>query len=130
MSRLDIVRATYDAAERLNALKRRYGLIDEATYGGVAYRLSLARRILDRTAEAGSAGDLTDPDTLPQFSNYIHLANQATMFGQDEMKWPLPHRFRVGATLIQTLAMGLIEEVGHTVARACRRYDVAPANGV
>jgi hypothetical protein len=56
------------------------------------------------------------------------LAHHRTMFGDDELKWPVEHRFRVGRTLLQSLATGLVEEVRHTAARAMNRYDVAPAS--
>lgn len=114
MTRDEIVRATYDVAERLNAMKRRFGLIDERTFAGVADRLAVARRLLD------------DPQSaVPPAA--IELANHGTMFGDDELQWPMPHRFRVGAAVLRTLAAGLVEEVVHTAARLVGRYDVAPA---
>jgi hypothetical protein len=47
------------------------------------------------------------------------------MFGDDELKWPIRQRFRVGATLVKSLALGLVEEIGHTAARVRGRYDDA-----
>jgi hypothetical protein len=49
------------------------------------------------------------------------------LVGDDELKWPVKQRFRVGTTLLRSLAAGLGEEVGHTVARLAGRFDVAPA---
>jgi hypothetical protein len=116
MTRDEIVRATYDVAARLNDIKRRYGLIDEKTFTGVALRLRAARQILE---EAKGSAQLSRPS--------IELANHGTMFGDDELKWPVPHRFRVGATLLRSLAAGLAAEVVHTAARLAGRYDCAPA---
>jgi B12-binding domain/radical SAM domain protein len=115
MTRDDIVRATYDVAERLNTLKHRYGLIDRRTFDEVRFRLTIARQIV---ASASEGADISGPAA--------ELANHRTMFGDDELKWPVKHRFRVGATLVQSLADGLVREVGHTLARLVGRYDVAP----
>ncbi|HJQ11792.1 MAG TPA: hypothetical protein VJ840_12265 [Gemmatimonadaceae bacterium] len=45
MTRAEIVDAAYDAAERLNALKLRYGRIDANTAAGVRERLTRARSL-------------------------------------------------------------------------------------
>jgi hypothetical protein len=47
------------------------------------------------------------------------------MFGDDELKSPLHLGFRVGATLLRSLAAGLALEFGHTAARLAGRYDTA-----
>src|SRR5581483_6207736 len=116
MTRDDIVRATYDVAERLNALKLRYGLIDERTFEEVQFRLTIARHLV-------ASGD--DDENLAGAA--AELANHRTMFGDDELKWPLEHRFRVGTTLIRSLSGGFFHELWHTAARLFGRYDVAPA---
>jgi hypothetical protein len=116
MTRDQIVRATYDVAERLNDLKHRHRLIDDRTFSDVRFRLQLAREIVDRAADGD---DVSGPAA--------ELANHRTMFGDDELKWPVKHRFRVGSTLFRSLAAGLALEVRHTAARLAGRYDVAPA---
>ena len=116
MTRDDIVRATYDVAERLNGLKHRYGLIDDRTYETVQFRLMMARRIVAR--------DDGDADLAAAAAE---LAHHRTMFGDDELKWPLHHRFRVGRTLLLGLASGLVQETWRTAARMMGRYDGAPA---
>ena len=115
MTRDEIVRATYDVAARLNDIKQRYGLIDEATFTGVSRRLRAARQILEE-----------DPSTGRLNRTSIELANHGTMFGDDELKWPVPHRFRIGATLLRSLAAVLAAEVVHTASRIAGRYDCAP----
>jgi B12-binding domain/radical SAM domain protein len=114
MTRHEIATATYDVAERLNEIKRRHRLIDEATFDGVATRLRAARQLLD---EAGHHVHLTH--------SALEMANHGTMFGDDELKWPARHGFRVGTALLRGLASGLAREVGHTIARLSGRYDVA-----
>jgi B12-binding domain/radical SAM domain protein len=115
LTRPEIVRATYDVAERLNDLKRRHGMIDARTASGVAERLRIARRILE------------EPDRIDALDRTaLELANHGTMFGDDELKWPVRQRFRVGAALAGSLATGLALELAHTVARLAGRYDTAP----
>ncbi len=126
MSRDEIVRATYHAAERLNDLKHRYALIDDATHAGVAERLAIARALADRLLSDAESDALVEQG-LPEFATYIHLANHATMFERAELTWPLRRRFRLGLGLARMLAAGLVREVGHTFARVRQRYDVAPA---
>jgi B12-binding domain/radical SAM domain protein len=113
MTRDEIARATYDVAERLNDLKRRYALIDGKAADGVAARLRVARDLLDRSG------------TVAPSHAALELANHGTMFGDDELRWPVGHRFRVGATLIRSLAASLGEEILHTAARLAGRYDTA-----
>ena len=114
MTREEIARATYDVAERLNAVKRRRGLIDAATADGVTSRLRVARGLLDSSAS-----------TVPPNHAAVEMANHGTMFGDDELKWPVGHRFRIGPTLLRSLAAGLGQEIVHTAARMVGRYDTA-----
>jgi B12-binding domain/radical SAM domain protein len=114
MTREEIARATYDVAERLNEIKRRHGLIDAATADGVAARLRVARDLL------ATAGQVTPPSRTA-----VEMANHGTMFGDDELQWPVSHRFRIGTTLLQSLTAGLGQELVHTAARMLGRYDTA-----
>ena len=61
MTRAQIVDATYDAAERLNDLKARYGRIDQKTADGVRSRIRAARSIRAHLAT-------TDPAVLRAYS--------------------------------------------------------------
>jgi len=53
------------------------------------------------------------------------MANHGTMFGDDELKWPVGHRFQIGPALLRSLAAGFAQEIGHTAARMVGRYDTA-----
>jgi B12-binding domain/radical SAM domain protein len=116
MTRDEIVRATYDVAEHLNDLKHRYRLIGDRTHAEVRFRLTIARQIIANMADDEELGTAA-----------ADLANHRIMFGDDELKWPVRQRFRVGATLLRNLAAGLALEFRHTAARLVGRYDVAPA---
>jgi hypothetical protein len=97
----------------LNAIKRRRGLIDAATADGVTSRLHVAR------------GLLTMPAGAPPSHAAVEMANHGTMFGDDELKWPVGRRFRIGPALLRSLAAGLGQEIVHTAARIVGRYDTA-----
>jgi len=100
----------------LNDIKRRHGLIDQPTFAGVARRLRAARQLLENDTEGTQLSRTS-----------IELANHGTMFGDDELKWPVRRRFRIGLTLLRSLASGLAAEFGHTAARLAGRYDTCPA---
>ena len=117
MTRDEIARATYDVAERLNDLKRHYQLIDDTTANGVASRLRIARELLN-------TGWATPPSGAA-----VEMANHGTMFGDEELTWPVRRRFVLGKRLVRSLAAGLGEEVLHTAARLVGRYDTAALRG-
>jgi B12-binding domain/radical SAM domain protein len=114
MTRDEIARATYDTAERLNEVKRRYRLIDESTADGVAARLRIARELLHATGRAVRPSGAA-----------LAMANHGTMFGDDELTWPVTRRFLINTTLVRSLAAGLGGEFLHTAARLLGRYDTA-----
>jgi B12-binding domain/radical SAM domain protein len=112
MTRDEIATASYEVAARLNRLKHDHGVVDDPTYRDLDRRLRVARGLLADTRKPVGA----DHDEL-------ELANRGTMFGRDEMKWPVGQRFRVGSALLKNLIAGLAEEVIHTAARATGRFD-------
>ena len=85
MTRDEIVRATYDVAERLNDLKRRHGLID---------RRDVRRTCTSAWPSLGARGRAAADDILERRRR--RAGEPRTMFGDDELKWPvrqrLPHR--------------------------------------
>jgi hypothetical protein len=89
----------------------------------VAIHLQAAREILE-AERAGGALAQSGPGA-ERLRLQLALANRATMFGDRELTWPVRRRFRVGATLVRSLAAGLVQEIGHTAARLVGRYDVA-----
>jgi B12-binding domain/radical SAM domain protein len=92
MSRAEIVDATYDAAERLNELKFRYGRIDNRIAAGVRNRLARARAIRAQLL----AGISTDA-----LAREIRDASEGTVNDKAELFAPaafLTH-FRIGGIL-------------------------------
>jgi B12-binding domain/radical SAM domain protein len=95
MTRAQIVDATYDAAERLNDLKARYGRIEPARAATVARRLSAARALRRRIADAG--GQL-DPATHQALLGEIRRFSEATVNDKAELFPPRAflRNFRLG----------------------------------
>ncbi len=99
MTRADIVDATYDAAERLNAIKATYGRIAPERSGAVARRMAAARGLRRRLAEA--AGGELDPETRRALAGEIRAFSEATINDKAELFPPgaFLRNFRIGGIL-------------------------------
>jgi B12-binding domain/radical SAM domain protein len=99
MTRAQIVDATYDAAERLNALKRRYGRIPERDAEAVQMRLAAARSLRARLTELGDAP--LDAVTHRQLIGEIREYSEGTINGKAELFEPAAflRNFRIGGIL-------------------------------
>ena len=83
MTRQQIVDATYDAAERLNALKARTGRIAAGRAAGVAARMAAARLLRSELAAAGTGG--LDPATHQKLLGEIRAFSEATINDKAEL---------------------------------------------
>jgi B12-binding domain/radical SAM domain protein len=99
MTRAEIVDATYDAAERLNDLKMRYGRISSERARGVRRRLSQARSLRARLQMAGD-GHL-DPVTHRALIGEIRAFSEGTINDKAELFAPqmVLRNFRLGGIL-------------------------------
>lgn len=118
MSRAEIVDATYDGAERLNAIKRAYGRIDPKQAEEVAGRLSAARALRRRLAEAGDGA--LDPDVHRALLGEIRAFSEATVNDKAELFPPgaFVRNFRLG---------GILRLLGREIVLNVRRRPRAPA---
>jgi B12-binding domain/radical SAM domain protein len=107
MTRRELVDATYDAAERLNDLKRRYRRIPARRARAVAGRIRAARELRARLeAETGAAGASAASDRL---TGDIARFSISTVCDKRELFWPRHFvNFRIG---------GLVRLVGSYLAR-------------
>jgi B12-binding domain/radical SAM domain protein len=85
MTRAQLVDATYDAAERLNELKLRYGRITAKQAKIVADGIAEARRLRARV-NAGVAGEM-DPADAEQLRGEIASYSQNTVCDKQELFW-------------------------------------------
>lgn len=106
MSRARLVDATYDAAERLNELKRRYGRISAQRAGAVAAGIAEARGLRARL-KAGASGE-ADPVSLAQLHGEISRYSDSTVCDKRELFWQrhvlsfrLPAILRVAAASLR-----------------------------
>ena len=85
MTRAELVDATYDAAERLNALKRRYGYIAPRRADAVARGITEARRLRDRLRERHDGR--MDPAAAEQLHGEIARFSNSTVCDKQELFW-------------------------------------------
>jgi B12-binding domain/radical SAM domain protein len=99
MTRAEIVDATYDAAEQLNALKATHGRLPRNRAAAVARRLAAARLLRRRLADAGSAE--LDPDIQRALTGEIRAFSEATVNDKAELFPPAAflRNFRLGGIL-------------------------------
>ena len=99
MTRAQIVDATYDAADRLNALKATSGRIAPARAAVVASRLAAARSLRRSLAAAGGAD--MDPDIHRALVGEIRAFSEATINDKAELFPPgaFLRNFRMGGIL-------------------------------
>ena len=109
MSRAEIVDATYDAADRLNALKLEHGRIEPERAEAVARRLARARELRSRIREAG--GEL-DPETHRELLGEIRAFSESTVNDKTELFPPgaLLRNFRI-VGILKLLAGELLRPV-------------------
>ncbi len=86
MTRAQLVDATYDAAERLNELKRRYGRISPGQARMVAERIAQARRLRERLAEEGKGK--SSNETASALRGEIARFSMSTVCDKNELAWP------------------------------------------
>jgi hypothetical protein len=93
MTRAQLVDATYDAAERLNALKLQYGRVPKRRGMRVAQRIREARELRRRIAEHDGRLEADLKGEVARFS-------QSTVCDKRELFWPRRLvNFRIGEIL-------------------------------
>jgi len=109
MDRDQIVAATYEVAAGLNDLKHRYGVIDDETHATTAAGIAAAQDYIRRIDELLAAGDTGERlnEALADIRDGVLRANDATICGRDELKWPVggqfvnvPGMLRLGASVL------------------------------
>jgi hypothetical protein len=120
MTRTQIVDATYDGAERLNALKLRYGRIAPAQAAAVARRMTAARELRQKLAAAG--GGRLDPETHRALLGEIRAFSEATVNDKAELFPPgaFIRNFRM-AGIARLLAREVRRSAGQRLFGGARR---------
>jgi hypothetical protein len=121
MDREEIVAATYDAGEALNALKLRYGRINPAQGQAVAARIAQSRDLkeqLDRLEQGG----VPDPAALAALQGEIHAFSVSTVCDKRELFW---RRHVLNLRLRGLLAM-VVGYLADQLRRVVRRVPARP----
>jgi hypothetical protein len=103
MSRDQLVTATYDAAEAMNALKMKYGRIDRVRGQEVARRISRARALKHRLDAIDKGGE-PDPEALRVLQGDIFAFSVSTLCDKRELFW---RRHLVNFKLVAILRVAL-----------------------
>jgi len=103
MTRDEIVESTYEAALRLNRLKREYDLIEEDCYRDIDYRINMARQIIREIDDIMKMPEPERKEKLQQMRLKVETVNKATICGKDELKWPISERFANVFSLFKVL---------------------------
>jgi B12-binding domain/radical SAM domain protein len=85
MTRRQLVDATYDAAERLNALKGRLGRIPAREARTVAARIGAAKELRHRLDEAIEGGEVS---AVRELAGEINRFSMSTVCDKNELFWP------------------------------------------
>lgn len=94
MTRDEIVRSTYDAALKLNALKHEFNLIDTDLYKQIEFRIHSAVQVMDEIDRIILIDDEAERQReLRELKLKVEEINRHTICGKDELKWPISQRF-------------------------------------
>jgi hypothetical protein len=117
MTRAEIVDATYEAAERLNDMKWRYGRITAETADGVRRRLVAARAIRRKLADAGDAP--LDAATHRALVGEIRAFSEGTINDKGELFPPSAflRNFRIRG-ILRLLGREMVRSIGARVRDA------------
>jgi len=129
MSAGQIVDTTYQVAHGLNDLKRARHLIDEATYETVRGHLLDAQETLTLIDQAARLAPERRDEALTAIRRRVDEANEASLCGTDELKWPDVGRLALRPRLIGRLGLALWAELGHSWHRFRGIYDGAVFSG-
>ena len=116
MTREQLVEATYEAGEQLNALKVRYRRISPTRGEQVARRIWLARGLRDRLDELVDRGT-TEGDEFERLRGEVHAFSVSTVCDKRELFWRR-HLFNFKILTILRIAFSyLVEQIAHLTNR-------------
>ena len=116
MTREQLVEATYEAGEQLNALKVRYRRISRIRGEQVARRIWLARGLRDRLDELVDRGT-TEGDEFERLRGEVHAFSVSTVCDKRELFWRR-HLFNFKILTILRIAFSyLVEQIAHLTNR-------------
>lgn len=110
MTRDEIVESTYEAALRLNQLKKEYKLIEDDLYADIDYRIRMARDILHEIDDIMKQPEAERKQLLTDMRAKVEAVNNGTICGQDELKWSFTQNPKTAFSLFKLLVRLFFKE--------------------
>jgi len=93
MTRDDIVRSTYDSAQKLNEFKLKYGLIDQAGYDEIKGKIEKSQAYIEKIDYVLSLPEEDQKAELALIQNEIEELNKYSICGKNELKWEVQKNY-------------------------------------
>ncbi len=129
MTRQEILRASYDVATGLNALKLKYGLVNRRTYDEVREHTEAAKQAVEAMTRAFSLPEPQRDDAIAKIREEVQKANTDSLFSKAELEWRGASGLKPSFRLIRILTSGFAQEVIHSIHRYAGGYDTSVYNG-
>ncbi|HJV17928.1 MAG TPA: TIGR04190 family B12-binding domain/radical SAM domain protein [Bacillales bacterium] len=104
MTRDDIVRATYDAAQLLNDFKLKYYLIDEVGYFDIEEKINKSIAYIERIDQVLALPSDLQARELLKIKKEIQELNRYSICGKNELKWEVKKNY---ANILSLALVGL-----------------------
>jgi B12-binding domain/radical SAM domain protein len=93
MTRDEIVDATYESASLLNEFKRKYNLIDQATYEDVKRKIAASKKYIEEIDRIMTLPEAERAEALQKIKKEIEGINEYSICGEHELKWEVKKHY-------------------------------------
>jgi hypothetical protein len=93
MTRDDIVKSTYDSAQKLNEFKLKYGLIDQAGYTEIKGKIEKSQAYIEKIDYVLSLPEEEQQVELAKIQKEIEELNKYSICGKNELKWEVQKNY-------------------------------------
>ncbi|WP_042354464.1 TIGR04190 family B12-binding domain/radical SAM domain protein [Bacillus rubiinfantis] len=93
MTRDDIVNSTYEAAEKLNDFKLKYGLIDQEGYEDIKLKITQSQEYIEKIDYILTLPEVEQQAALAELREEIEKLNSYSICGKNELKWEVQKNY-------------------------------------
>jgi hypothetical protein len=111
MSREDIVKATYDSAQKLNQFKYNHQIIDKEVYVEVKEKIEKSIEFLDQIDQIMLLPKAEQKRELEHIKNEVKMINRHSICGKNELKWEVKKLYANLASLTYLGLELLVEDM-------------------
>lgn len=122
MTRDEIVKSTYESAEKLNAFKLKYNLVDEKTHDDVNQKIARSLEYIEKIDGIVILPENEKEEQLALLSKEMEEVNKYSICGKHELKWEVKKHY---ANIFSLTAIGielLIEDIYVNVKQRFHEY--------